>query len=486
MMALSKTSSGDFQLELGYRPASHDVGIVHIGVGAFHRAHQAVYTHDVLARSGGDWRILGVSLRSARTARDLNEQHGLYHLVVRRERSAKPDVRMIGSISGVLSAEDGMPAILSALTRPGTNIVSLTITEKAYGIDRTRGALNLSDPQIAADLNSPDMPSGAIGVICKALKLRKRANAGPFTVLSCDNLPANGNLLRAGVLDFAQRTNPELSDWICENVTFPCTMVDRITPATTASLVEEVKEVTGFEDRVPVEAESFSQWVIEDDFCNGRPDWELAGALLVDDVTPYEQMKLRMLNGTHSLIAYAGFLAGSEYVRDVMDDNKLRYVVERHIAAAAKTLEPMAAIDLNEYGQALIRRFGNPNMAHETYQIAMDGSQKMPQRIFEPALFAIENGLAVDTYVFATAAWMRYLDGRTERGVSYDIREPREKDFSAITRDQSSQSVDRIFAMPDLVPARLAANEFFKSNVQDCLAKMRTRGIKVAAEDLVG
>ncbi|MFT5893852.1 MAG: fructuronate reductase [bacterium] len=468
----------------GYDPEKSQVGIVHIGPGAFHRAHQAVYTDDALARFGGDWRILGVSLRSASTAQKLNAQDGLYTLVVRPDKPDMPsEYRVIGSVAGVLAPDAGFAHVLLALASPETRIVSLTITEKAYGVSAAKSALDMNDPQIVADLANSKAPTGAIGLVTRALQMRYEAGLAPFSVMSCDNLPDNGLLVRSGVLDFAQRIDPILADWIRRNVSFPSTMVDRITPATTQALCDEVHRETGHPDTIPVETETFSQWVVEDNFCNGRPPWDDVGVLMVKDVGPYEQMKLRMLNGAHSMLAYAGFLAGHKYVRDVMADPALSRLVACHINAAGATLDPLHGVNFKEYAQTLVLRFSNPNIAHETYQIAMDGSQKMPQRIFEPALVALDRGTNVDPFAFSIACWIQYLSGAHDTGESYELRDPRESELSnacAAGGNDTNAIVAEIFALPDLLPLSLAENPGFQTLVHKHLHVMRLSGVNVA------
>lgn len=292
----------------GYTPSEHGTGIVHLGVGAFHKAHQAMYTDTALAAAGGDWRITGVSLRGTAAADALNPQHGLYTLVERGPDGTRG--RVIAAIDRVIAATRDRAAVLDAMTDPATRIVSLTVTEKAYGIDRAAGAVDPSHPAIAADLADPRAPAGAVGLIVEALRRRRAAGARPFTALCCDNLPDNGGLLRTGVLDFAGRIDPELRRWIEDEGRFPATMVDRITPAATEATLGAAEDLTGCRDLAAVETEPFTQWVIEDRFADGRPAWELGGALFVDDVAPFERMKLRMLNGSHSMLAYAGFLSG--------------------------------------------------------------------------------------------------------------------------------------------------------------------------------
>jgi fructuronate reductase len=477
---LCRTALSDLPAEVrrpGYDPAGPGVGIVHLGVGAFHRAHQAVYTDDALAAEAGDWRILGVSLRSPDIADALNPQDGLYTLLERGTEGTA--ARIVGSIGGVIVSPGEPGAALAAMSAPETRIVSLTVTEKAYGIDRAGQAVLADHPSVAPDLAAPRAPQGTIGLLSEALRLRRDDGLAPFTVLCCDNLPENGALLRAGVLDFARRTDPALADWIGGAVAFPSTMVDRITPAPTDATLAEAARRIGLSDLGAVETEAFSQWVIEDRFTAGRPAWEAGGAIFVDDVAPYERMKLRMLNGTHSMLAYAGFLSGRRYVRDVMADPSLARIVARHLRAAAGTLAPLAGIDLDDYARALAERFANPAIAHETYQIAMDGTEKLPQRLLAPAAELEPGGGDRRPFAFAVAAWMRYALGRTDAGEPYTLRDPREAEIArAIAGAGAAEDmVSALHALPGLFPAALAEDAVWKEEVAGILAAMLERGM---------
>lgn len=455
------------------------VGIVHFGVGAFHRAHQAVYTHDILAMHGGDWRILGISLQSTHIADALNQQDGIYSLVIRGEN--RLDVQLIKSIASVEAAARSTQTIFKHLVSPDTHIVSMTVTEKAYGILRNKGTVDQNHPSIAYDLENNDAPKGIIGMIVKGLKLRMADGLKPFTVLCCDNLPQNGDLVRSGILDFAVKTNqPELAKWIEEEGAFPNSMVDRITPATTPELIAEVTSHLGVADQVPIETEPFFQWVVEDNFVTQRPKWEEVGALFVEAVEPYEHMKLRMLNGSHSLIAYLGFGLGHKYVRDAMGDDGLIEIVKTHMESASKTLAPLKDIDFGDYSNQLIDRFKNPNIAHETYQIAMDGSQKMPQRIFEPAVDAINLNVPIHPFALATAAWIEYCSGQHKNGETYSLRDPREEELSAAYKKgegTASSICKAFFELPDLFPKKLIDNENWKSAVEMSLSKIIKNGL---------
>lgn len=463
----------------GFAPETHGAGIVHIGVGAFHRAHQAVYTDDALAAAGGDWRITGVSLRSTDTADALNPQDGLYTLIVRDPAGTR--ARVVGSIARVIAAARSPGATLAALAAPATRIVTTTVTEKAYGIARGAG-VDPANPAIAADLANPRFPSGVIGLLVEALRLRRAAGVAPFTVLCCDNLPDNGALLRLGVVDFARRLDPPLADWISAEGAFPSSMVDRITPAPTEATLALARELTGCEDMAAVETEPFSQWVIEDRFVAGRPRWEAGGALFVEAIAPYERMKLRMLNGTHSMLAYCGYLTGCVHVRDVMARPDLAALVGRHLAAARSTLESVGGIDLGRYAEDLRVRFANPAIAHQTYQIAMDGTEKLPQRIFEPALELLGRGAGIRPFAFAAAAWMRYCLGRTDAGETYALRDPREAQIRRAlegTGDAAAISA-ALIALPGFVPERLAAHPVWRAEVEDALGVMLSGGMAAA------
>ncbi|MCS0495807.1 mannitol dehydrogenase family protein [Ancylobacter sp. MQZ15Z-1] len=466
-------------LRPAYDPAAHGVGIVHIGAGAFHRAHQAAYTDAALAEAGGDWRITGVSLRSREVAEALNPQNGLYTLL---ERGAEgTQARVIGALAGILAADPA--ATLEAMCDPAVKIVTITVTEKGYGIDRATRGPDRTHPAVAADLAAPEAPAGVLGLLVAALARRRAAGIAPFTVLSCDNLPENGALLRDGVVGFARLVAPELAEWIAAEIAFPSSMVDRITPAPTAQTLVDAERLTGCTDLAAIETEPFHQWVIEDRFPAGRPAWEAGGALFVADVTPYERMKLTMLNGSHSMLAYAGFLAGHRYVRDVMADAALAGLVQRHLAAAAAVLPALEGIDLRAYAEALATRFANPAIAHETYQIAMDGTEKLPQRLLNPAVCAEEAGLPLRPFAFAVAAWMRYCLGECDAGETYALRDPREAEIKAALtdhgRDPGAISL-ALHGLPGLFPEALKSSASWRAEVEDALSAMLAEGMKGA------
>jgi len=382
-----------------YDRAGVTPGIVHLGLGNFHRAHQAVYTDDSLAADPG-WGIRGVSLRSAATTDALREQDGLYTLGV--QDAAGLRTRVIGAVVAAISASNGMGPVLDALCDPATRVVTMTLTEKGYCRDGA-GDLDVEHPDIRADRAAPGTPISAPGLLSLALRLRRDAGVAPFTVLSCDNLPMNGETTARIVTQIAALTDRRLAAWITANVAFPSCMVDRIVPATTEADRAAIAAATGMRDAMPVMTEPFSQWVIEDVFPTGRPLWP--GAQMVGDVAPFETMKLRMLNGAHTTLACLGQLLGLETVADAMGDAGVARLVGRVMDQAAGTLD-MPGVDLSAYAVALQARFRNPALRHATAQIATDTSQKIPQRLLAPIRAAREQGRPWDALAVGVAAWV--------------------------------------------------------------------------------
>ncbi|NIY70817.1 mannitol dehydrogenase family protein [Marivivens donghaensis] len=478
-MRLTSLDQVPQSLRPAYDPSAHGVGIVHIGLGAFHKAHQAALTDLAIAASGGDWRILGVSLRSPKAADELAPQHGLYTLI---ERGTSTSARVIGSICGAIcSAED--PALaLDAMANPATKIVSITVTEKAYGLDRASGRCDRNHPAVAADLKSPHKPHGVLGMLVRALDTRRQAGISSFTVLCCDNLPDNGHLLRGATIDFANDIDPELAGWIAEKVAFPSTMVDRITPAATAKTLADAEALLGVADLAATETEPFYQWVIEDNFPLGRPDWEAAGVIFTDNVVAFEAMKLRMLNGSHSMLAYAGFHAGRTYVRDVMADTALAKLVRRHLDTAAATLPLIEGIDTADYADALIERFRNPEIAHQTFQIAMDGSEKLPQRIFSALADARSRGIDCRAFAFATAAWLRHISGSTHDCDPYELRDPRAAELSEMADGKSAVEIVAHMRKASFVSETAATDDAFWAEVTEILTAMLTEPMTTVIE----
>jgi fructuronate reductase len=406
-------------------------GIVHLGLGAFHRAHQAVYTDAVLAAGDLRWGITAASLRSADTRDALAPQDGLYTL---NQRGEHDRLDIIGSVRRVLVAPEDPAALITAMAAPTTAIISLTVTEKAYCRDAATGALDEAHPDIIHDLAHPESPRSALGFLAAAIARRRHDHLPPPTVLCCDNLPANGAAVHRLLTRFATLLSPDLGRFVETEIACPDTMVDRIVPATTDDDRARVATALGLHDAWPVIAEPFTQWVIADHFPAGRPAWEDAGATLVTDVAPFEAMKLRLLNASHSGLAYLGYLAGHETVADAMRDEGLADFAARLMDDATPTLSLPPGTDVAGYKRSLLDRFRNPALRHRTWQIAMDGSQKLPQRLLGTIADRLALGLPIDTHALAVAAWMRYVTGTDEQGQPIDVRDPMAGTLAAITR----------------------------------------------------
>ncbi|MFN0193979.1 MAG: mannitol dehydrogenase family protein [Aestuariivirga sp.] len=397
-----------------------DTGIVHLGVGAFHRAHQAVYTEDVIEDGDTRWGTVGASLRAADTRDALRPQDWLYSLS--ESDQSRDRLRVIGSLKRLLVAPENPSVLLHAMCNPSVKIVSLTVTEKGYCHDPATGALNEDHADVQHDLTNPDSPKSAPGFITRAIALRRLQGLPPFAVLCCDNLPSNGQVARRVISRLGSLHDGDLGKYITDTVAFPSTMVDRIVPATTDADRAAVANTLGVVDNWPVMTEAFTQWVIEDHFPSGRPDW---AATFVSDVTPFETMKLRLLNGSHSCIAYLGYLAGYETVADAMQNQNLAHFVKCFMdIEAAPTLSVPAGTDVEGYKAALIKRFRNPSLRHRTWQIAMDGSQKLPQRFLGTIRDQLKTGGPITCLALGVAAWMRYVTGVDERHNPIDVRDP--------------------------------------------------------------
>ena len=398
--------------------------IVHLGFGAFHRAHQALYADMLAAEHGRDWGYCEVNLIGGeQQITDLRAQDNLYTVA---EMSADGwNARVVGVVKRALHAGvDGLEAVLDALCEPQVAIVSLTITEKGYCHAPATGQLVLDHPLIVADLQHPQQPGSAPGVIVEALARRKAAGLAPFSVMSCDNMPENGHVLKNVVLAFAAARDAALAQWIADEVTFPSTMVDRIVPAVTPQTLEKIEQLTGVRDPAAVACEPFRQWVIEDNFVAGRPAWEKAGAELVSDVIPFEEMKLRMLNGSHSFLAYTGYLAGYQHINDCMEDAHFRRAARTLMLNEQAPTLRVKGVDLTRYADLLIERYCNPALRHRTWQIAMDGSQKLPQRLLDSVRWHRVHGSRFDLLALGIAAWMRYVGGVDEQGAAIDVSDP--------------------------------------------------------------
>jgi fructuronate reductase len=449
------------------------IGIVHLGVGNFHRAHQALYTEEAMLAARGDWGICGVTLQGDVSKRDaLMAQQGLYGVVERGPEGEK--VTVARALQEVLAMPHDHDALFARLADPLVRIVSLTVTEKGYCRDPSTGEVALHDALVAHDLAHPHAPRSVPGILVAALRLRRD---NPFTVLSCDNLAHNGAALRQVVCSFARQLDPVLADWIASHVAFPSTMVDRIVPATTDRERESVARALGYHDAAPVPCEPFRQWVIEDRFPAGRPAWETAGAQLVDDVTPFELAKLRMLNGTHSTLAYLSMLAGFDTIDAAIGDPGMYRLIHAMMTdEIAPTLNVPASFDVLAYRDALLNRYANPALRHRCAQIAMDGSQKIPPRLLGTIAARIDARQPFARLALAIAAWMMFLRGHADDGTHYDIRDPLADRLRTLA-DPANGKPDALLAallpVREVFPHNLAVQPAFRQAVLEALHALR-------------
>ncbi|MDI9238439.1 mannitol dehydrogenase family protein [Lysobacter sp. LF1] len=389
------------------------IGIVHLGVGAFHRAHQAVYVEDLLALDAR-WAICGVSLNSRDVREALQPQEGLYTLALLGETT---QMRVIGSVREVLAAREQGDAVLARLSHPDVRLVTLTITEKGYCLKGEH--LDLAHADIVRDLTTPRSPVSAVGYLVEGLRRRRDAGLPPYTVLSCDNLPDNGGKLRRAVLQFAERIDEELALWIAGHATFPRSMVDSITPATDDALRERVAQALGCADAWPVQRERYTQWVVEDAFCNGRPPLDRVGVTFSDEIAGYDKAKLRLLNAPHSALAYLGSLMNVETVAQAMATPVLASFVERLMRdSIAPNVAAPRGFDAQRYAGAILERFRNPAIQHRLLQIAWDGSQKIPVRLLGTITDALAAGRPIDRLCLPVAGWMQFVRRQANAGVA--------------------------------------------------------------------
>ncbi len=461
-------------------------GIVHLGIGAFHRAHQAMYTEKVLNAFGGDWAIIGASLRSASVAEQLEPQDGLYTVV---ERSgAGENYQVVGAVQRVVVGPQDPSELIALMADEAIKVVSLTVTEKGYCHDPATGDINWSHPDIKHDLVNLGAPKSAIGYIVAALQIRKQGKLKSFTALSCDNLPNNGHILAKAVMQFAGKIDAALGEWIEFNTAFPCTMIDRIVPATTEDDKKALEVAVGYTDAGVVVTEPFSQWVIEDKFCNDRPQWEKVGALIVGDVTAFEHLKLRLLNGSHSLLAYCGYLAGCETVSDAMSKPELDALVKQYMDNdAGKTLYVPGGFDVDAYKEELRDRFKNPALKHRTWQIAMDGSQKLPQRMLGALRTHLESGGNYDVILLAIAAWIKYVGAVDEKGVDIDVQDPLACQLKAVHEESQTaeQLIEAVLSVEAIFGVDLKQDPVFKKQLIDVYSCIESKGVMAGVGQLL-
>lgn len=464
-------------------PRALSIGIVHFGVGAFHRAHQAVFTEDAAAGAGDTrWGILGVTGRSAKVKDQLESQDGLYSVLTKATDATA--LRVMGSMRKVAFPGVDSEDVLRTLAAENVHLASLTITEKGY--PRTpEGSLDLANPRVAADVEALRAElfgrhfTGAtrtpLGLLARGLARRQSTSGAPFAVVCCDNLMSNGSVTRGLVMALAEAAGAErLLEWIDSDVTFPSTMVDRIVPATTEANRREAERLLGLRDEGLVVAEPFGQWIIEDNFPGPRPAWERAGAIVTADVGTFELAKLRMLNATHSLLAYLGALRGHPTIADaVAADGLVEEARRLQRNDIIPTLTAPPGTDLAAYGESILERFANPNLGHTTIQVAMDGSQKLPVRILGTVADRLSAGEIPYSGALLVAAWMVFIyRGRDVNGRPLGLDDPLAEALRAAAAGSEAGLAGRLLAVKEIFPEELAGHPGFRAAVAEAVRKV--------------
>jgi mannitol 2-dehydrogenase len=461
-------------------------GIVHLGVGAFHRSHQAMYLDRLLEQGQGqDWAICGVGVLPSdrRMAEVMAAQDCLFTLVV-KHADGTLEPRVVGSVVEYLLAPDDPDAVVERMAAETTRIVSLTVTEGGYNTDPVTGRFDATDPGVVHDLQPGAAPATAFGLVTEALVRRRDRGLAPFTVVSCDNIQHNGDVARRSFAAFAALRDPELGAWVEREVPFPNSMVDRITPATTDEDREEVARRFGVEDRWPVVCEPFTQWVLEDRFGLGRPPLEEAGVQVVDDVEPYEMMKLRLLNAGHQALAYLGRLAGYRLVHDAAQDPLFQRLLLGYMThEATPTLRPVPGIDLDAYRRELIARFSNPHIRDTLARLAFDGSERLTKWLLPVVRDNLAAGGEVRRSAAVVAGWARYSEGVDEQGEPIEIADRRRDTLTANARRQREDPL--AFLADRELFGDLVDDERFTGPYLAALASLHRRGARVTLEALV-
>ena len=470
-------------------PRAVTTGIVHLGIGAFHRAHQGTFTQAAIAASGDlAWGICGVTQRSANVLEQLAPQDGLYSVL---QRGEDVSVSVLATAREVLFAKTQATELVGRIAMPNTRVVSMTVSEKGYRHDSSTGRLRADDPEIMADAAGAP-PRTVVGQLVRGMQSRQRADAGPLTVVCCDNLHDNGRTLRQLVADFcdllpAAESSP-LQAWIESSVKFPNTMVDRIVPATTDLDRAEAARLLGVDDFGVVVAEPFMQWVIEDEFAGPRPAWDAAGAILTDDVAPYEAMKLRLLNGSHSAIAYLGALAGFDHVADVIRlDEVNSYVRALMDVDVTPTLDVPRDFDLPRYKDELLERFANRGLHYRTLQIAMDGSQKLPYRLLGTVADRRAAAGTPHHALLAVAAWMRFVSADAdEAGRPIRVDDPLAATLARQVKDArgAAQLVDSLLALREVFGPELRDDAAVRATLIGYVDALATKGVLQTLREL--
>jgi mannitol 2-dehydrogenase len=462
-------------------------GIVHFGVGGFHRAHEAMYLDRLMTAGAAlDWAICGVGVMPAdrRMQQALDAQDGLYTLVVKApDGTLEP--RVIGSIKEYLFAPDDPEAVIEKMASADIRIVSLTVTEGGYNFNAVTGDFVAENPDVQHDLQPGNAPRTTFGLITAALARRRERGLAPFTVMSCDNIQGNGHAARRSFVAFATLLDPELGAWVEEHVAFPNSMVDRITPVTTDDDRDEVRKRFGVDDAWPGVCEPFTQWALEDAFPLGRPPFEDAGVQVVADVEPYELMKLRLLNASHQALCYFGYLAGFRLVHDVAQDQLFASFLLAYMdREATATLEPVPGIDLDEYKHQLIDRFSNAQVKDTVARLCAESSDRIPKWLLPVIRHNLETGGEILRATAVVASWARYAEGVDEQGQKIEVVD-RLRDTLVATAQRQQEDPLAFIANRDLF-GDLIDNERFVSAYSSVLASLHTKGARATLEELAG
>jgi mannitol 2-dehydrogenase len=477
--------SGDANVPTpSYDRGAVTAGVVHVGVGAFHRAHQAAYHDRLLAQGETEWAICGVGLMPGdrRMKEALAAQDHLYTLVLKHpDGTFEP--RVIGSIVDYLFAPDDPEAVIERMAAESTRIVSLTVTEGGYNLHHVTGEFDAGNADVRRDLEPGATPRTAFGFVTEALRRRRERGLAPFTVMSCDNLAGNGRLARQVFTAFARERDPELGDWIEAEVPFPNSMVDRITPATTDEDRAEIRERFGIDDRWPVVCEPFIQWVLEDAFALGRPPYEDVGVQLVEDVEPYELMKLRLLNASHQALAYFAHLCGYRLVHEAAQDPLFRRLLLGYMdEEATPTLAPVPGIDLEEYKRTLIERFSNPEVRDTVARLCAESSDRIPKWLLPVVRAQLESGGEIRRSAAVVASWARYAEGADEAGEPIEVVDRMAETLVPLARRQRDDP--DVFVANREVFGDLAGDERFMIAYRSALASLHERGARATLEAL--
>ncbi|MET0330283.1 MAG: mannitol dehydrogenase family protein [Dyella sp.] len=420
------------------------IGIVHFGVGGFHRAHQAMYV-DRLMNEGkaSDWGICGVGVMPAdqRMKKVMDAQDGLYTLIIKHADGVY-EPRVIGSIVDYRYAPDDVEGVLAMMASPEVRIVSLTVTEGGYNFHHVSGQFNFDNPDVQHDLVEGARPKTSFGLLTEALALRRARGVAPFTVMSCDNIQGNGDVAKAMFTAYARRKDADLGEWIATHVPFPNSMVDRITPVTTDADRAEVKQRFGIDDAWPVVCEPFTQWVLEDHFAQGRPAFEDVGVQIVEDVVPYELMKLRLLNASHQALTYFGYLAGYRYAHEVCQDPLfVQFLLGYMVEEGSPTLAPVPGVNLDQYRHTLIERFANPQIRDTLARLCAESSDRIPKWLVPVIRHQLAHGGQIKRSAAVVASWARYDEGSDEQGQPIEVVDRLKGQLQAIAQHNRSHPV---------------------------------------------